>query len=99
MWIIKVVFFVLITGVTTIFVLANREDVTVSMYPLSYVVEAPLYIVVIGSFAMGVVVYGIGSSFTKVGYEKMNSMNKRKIQALENEIEALKAEKKIKTSL
>ena len=99
MWVIKVILFVLITGVTTIFALANREDVVVSLYPLSYVVEAPLYIVVIASFAMGVLVYGIGSSFTKIGYEKVNSMNKRKIQALESEVEALKAEKKIKTSL
>ena len=96
---IKVIFFVLFTGVTTVFALSNRDVVEVSLYPLSMVIDAPLYVVILGSFAMGVVVYGIGSSLSKFGYERANNMYKKKVEALEHEIEVLKAEQKMKSSL
>ena len=82
-----------IAGTFAVFCISNRESVTLSLFPLSYTIELPLFLLMLLSFIMGAAAAGIAAGFSSIGRTWELLRSRRRIYALENELGGLKAEK------
>lgn len=77
------------------FAVENRDAVTLSLFPLPYNAELPLFLLAMVFFMFGIAVAGTLATLkfyrSKVQFFAM----KRKVEALENEIGGLRAERNI----
>lgn len=96
---IKIILLILSIVVAVIFALSNRDFVSISLYPFPFKVYTPLFIIVIFTFGFGVVF----STFLRfvAGLEERRGIKlyQQKIKALENEIDGMKTDMKIKASI
>jgi uncharacterized integral membrane protein len=99
MWLIKIVLFISLTTVTTLFALANKQVVSVNLAFVDMELNAPLFVIILVSFTFGVIVYGVAASLNKISHMRTKYIQEQKIQALESEVAALRAEQKIKESV
>ncbi len=97
--IIKFIVFVAVTLAIILFALANRNAVTVNFYPLEILYEVPLFVLVMSTFLIGIILGGITSWKQWLGRYFTAREKNKKIQALEQEVAALKAQKNITYSL
>jgi putative membrane protein len=91
--IIKSLLLILLTAVFVTFAVANREFISLSLFPLPYTVEMPKFLLAIVCVALGAIIgwMVLGVRMSK-NYFQMKSEHKR-VVALQNEVSALHSEK------
>lgn len=72
------------------FAISNRHEVGITMMPLSYRLEAPLFVVMFAALIAGIIMGGLASWAASSRLRRKARESEKKIQALENEIGALK---------
>lgn len=92
----KALILVPIALVIVLFSIANRGPVRVSLDPfsrdlptLSY--EVPLFVIVLAAVFLGVIVGGIASWFAQGKHRKAARRNRREVEALRSETQALRS--------
>lgn len=93
MGVIKFLFLTVVTVALVTFCVVNRATVTISLFPLPYYADIPVFIIAILSIAIGVVVASVtlNIKIIKMGC-KIKKMQQR-IDALENENRAIRSER------
>ncbi len=81
-----------------VFALSNRQKVGVSFFPFETSLELPLYVIFFITLMVGVFLGGIFTLIEKLKEILMLRKKDQTINALKNEVEALRAEKKIAAS-
>jgi uncharacterized integral membrane protein len=71
------------------FALANRQHTTISLWPLDLEVEAPLYLLSLGTLLMGLFVGAVISWFSVLPYRLEARRLRREIMALRDKIDDL----------
>lgn len=66
-WVLRLLTWAAIAVFAVIFAVSNREHVAVTLWPLRTFVEAPLFVVAIAAFILGVVVGRTGRDGRPVG--------------------------------
>ena len=74
-----------------IFAVANRETVTISLWPFAETIDVPLYLAIVLPLYLGILVGGVAAWFSGHAIRKRARAQARRIAALERENEALKA--------
>jgi len=82
----------LLAAVLALFAASNREPVTLALWPLSFAIEAPLYVAVLGSVLLGFI-FGALAAWTG-GHRWRREVRRRgrRIAALEREVAATQAQ-------
>lgn len=75
------------------FCVSNRHPAELSLSPLPYSIELPLFLLILFSFLLGAVIAGIAATFSSIKQKWNLLSSRRRIKALENEIGGLKVEK------
>jgi uncharacterized integral membrane protein len=83
----------LVTVIFLAFAVSNREVVNLSLFPFPYAADLPVFLLTIASFAFGVIIGGITISFKHAKTRREAKAEHKRIDALENEINALKSER------
>nr|WP_277348871.1 LapA family protein [Sneathiella limimaris] len=73
--------------------IGNRESVTFSLFPLPYVMEIPLFILILGGAFLGVILGAIRTWISDGKARSENRANKQEILRLKGEIARLEKEK------
>lgn len=93
--ILKLLPLLLLAALFAAFAVENRETVILSFFPLPYNAELPLFLLAMIFFMLGIAVAGTLATL-KFYRSKMQFLSmKRKVEALENEIGGLRAERNI----
>jgi uncharacterized integral membrane protein len=95
--IIRILAFVALIVIFTIFAVNNKGLVEVNLSPFAQQIEVRLFILIITSFALGLFMSCLAFKRNKSAKEKQS--DQITIKALQNEIEALKLKKQIKKQL
>lgn len=74
------------------FAVNNRQAVTLSLFPLPYVQESPLFFVVLLAFGLGLCACALALAYQQIKLRRLLYSARRRISALENEVNALKGE-------
>jgi lipopolysaccharide assembly protein A len=74
-----------------IFAVANRDAVTISLWPFAETIAAPLYIAIVLPLYAGILIGGAAAWFSGHRVRKRARTQARRITTLERETEALKA--------
>lgn len=88
----KLLLLLIVTVAFLVFAVVNRELVAVSLFPLPYSAEIPVFILAIACFAAGAL-YGwlmVGMKLIRNKYMLRSEHNR--VMALQNEVQALHAE-------
>ena len=72
-----------------VFSYANPGAVTVSLYPLPFAAEIPLFLIVIGMLIVGVVVGGIVTWPDMLRHRRLARRRRQRIEALEAKLAAM----------
>lgn len=72
------------------FAVANRHGMAISFYPLPYEILLPTYLFAAGFFLLGFVAAVISGGFRRGGQSLRLRTSRKRIDALENEVEGLK---------
>lgn len=86
-----------VLGVT--FAVSNRASVDLTFFPLPYSLSVPMFIVAIVLFTAGVFTAWLILRFSMMKERMQNRKNLKRMQALENEISALRSEQLARQSL
>jgi uncharacterized integral membrane protein len=91
----KILPLILLAALFAAFAVDNRAAVSLSLFPLPYSVELPIFLLVMLSFLLGAAIAAIVAT-TKFYRSKIQFlMANRKITALENEVGGLRAERNV----
>jgi lipopolysaccharide assembly protein A len=88
----KVFLLSLITIALVAFAIANRDIVTVSLFPLPYTLELPKFLLALICLSLGVVLAGLVMSLKMVKVRHRYASERKKVMALENEVKGMQAE-------
>ena len=78
--------FVPVAAVAASFAVANRTPATLSLWPLPFEIELPLYVAVLGALALGGVL-GAAASWLSAGkFRRRARIEARKARSLEREL-------------
>lgn len=91
--------FLFLTVITIVFSVSNKQIVTIDLHPFPFVLDLPLYLIVLLSIAIGVILSGMCSLVISVHDRKGDYLKTKRIKALEDEIEAIKVDQKVKALL
>lgn len=84
---------IVVTVLFLTFAVSNREVVNISLFPLPYAADLPVFLLSIICFALGVIIGGIIMSFKfSKSWRQARSEHKR-VEALENQISAMRSER------
>lgn len=75
-----------------IFAVSNRNAVTVSLFPLPYELQIPLFLLALVAFAGGVIAAWLSVSLKLSRIKHLSHRAQKKIVALENQIKATRIE-------
>ncbi|NDF11234.1 MAG: LapA family protein [Proteobacteria bacterium] len=84
--------------VIVVFAVGNRQPVDISLFPFGVVATLPVFVLFFLSIILGVVISLFGSLWTKVKRIKHDRAYKKKIEALENELAAMRIERNLSGS-
>ena len=82
-----------------LFAIANRDDVVLSFFPAPYTVAMPKFIFLLLAFGIGVITGGMMLSFKLARHKQILKREKRRANALENEVKALRMETSNRSSM
>ena len=74
------------------FAISNRAAVSLSLFPLPYSIELPLFLLAAASFALGILACGIALQARMFKHSRLYHAEKKRVMALENELEGLRSE-------
>lgn len=94
----KKIIFVLFAAFFAAFAVANRQAITIVLFPLPYSATMPLFLFSMLCFALGAVVIGIIMSARSVKNRRLYNHEKKRTAALNNELEGIKAERESHSS-
>ena len=94
--IIKTVFSVAIIIIAVVFAVSNRGKVDITIFPLPYAISVPLFLFAIIMFAVGLLTGWLISKFSLLKYRKASKESGKRVEALQNEISALRSEQLIR---
>lgn len=84
--------FAMVALLVVLFAVANRHTVTLSLDPLPLEISAPLFLLVVLSFVLGYAWSSIGGLTQRLKTLQENRRQQRKLEALNTEVSALRAE-------
>lgn len=87
---IKTVFSVLLIGLLLLFAANNHASAVISLFPLPFEAEMPLFLLVALAFACGMMLAALLMSLRGYGRRKETREAIARADALQNEVEALK---------
>ncbi len=93
----RLMFFGILLGLLACFITDNQQAVELSLFPLPFIIELPLYalgliMLVIGLLAGSMMVY-VGSAMAHWRLKRKEQHAQKKIMLMEQEIHALRLEK------
>ena len=86
--------FLPVAVIVVLFAVANRETVTVSLWPLPYDVDMPMYAAVLGALAVGIVIGATASWFSAGRFRRRARTESQKAKSLERELLASENQRK-----
>lgn len=89
----KIILLSLLIIAGSVFAVSNHQYINIDLFPFPFKIEMPLFIVVFASIALGFILAWVKLNISIFSINRINHKQDAKIKALENEIEALKAEK------
>jgi len=85
--------FLLLTSLFfVVFAVSNREPVSLSFFPLPYIVSLPLFLFAMLCVAVGVVIASVALGLRTAKARGLYKVEHRRVMALENELEGIRAE-------
>ena len=78
--------FAIILSVLLLFVVNNHANVTVSLFPLPYEAEMPLFILTVLFFCVGMIMGGAMLSVKMLRLKRLLALFRKRSMALENEL-------------
>jgi len=97
--IIRLLLFLLLIIFTIVFSVSNRKLVSVDLYPFPFVLDMSLYLIILLSIAVGVFLCGLSGLVVALDERRDDYLKNKRIKALEDEIEAIKVDQKVKALL
>jgi putative membrane protein len=86
------IFVLLVAAVVALFAVSNRAGVALSLWPLPFLVEAPLYLVALGGALLGFVAGELAAWIAASWRRRELRRQRRRIAALEAELRATQAQ-------
>lgn len=83
----------LISACILVFTANNFQAVDISLFPLSYEISVPLFLLVLACFSLGVITGGLLLSVQSFRWRRQAKAARQRSEALENEIRAGKMER------
>ncbi len=83
---------ILVAAVLALFAASNRETVSLALWPLSFVVELPLYLALLAFLLIGFVIGALTAWFAGRRRRRESRQRRRRIAALEKELVATQAQ-------
>lgn len=80
----------LIVAVAVVFALSNRDFVSVSLWPFDEKIEAPLYVLTLGTLITGVFIGAFLAWIRMLPHQFMSRRLKKEVAVMQNHIEDLK---------
>lgn len=75
------------------FSIANREVVSVSLFPMAYSADMPLFLLALLCFSLGALIAGFWVNLKFIKTKRILSGEHKRVMALQNELAGLKAER------
>lgn len=85
-------FILVIAAVLALFAVSNRDSAALAFWPLPFVVELPLYLLVFAALALGFIVGEIAAWIAGRRWRREVRRRGRRIAALERELSATQAQ-------
>lgn len=95
-WLVRIVW-VLVLGVITLFIVENRQAVSLTFLWLPWVLELPLYLLMVACFVCGFTFAWLGKVVERHRLKHTISKQRQRILALENQVEGLQHESSLGT--
>lgn len=96
---IRLLLFILFGVIFVVFAVANRQSVELSLFPLPYSAQMPVFLLSMVCFMCGVVIAGIILSGRSAKSRRLFAAEHKRVLALQNELEGVKAERESIASL
>jgi uncharacterized integral membrane protein len=85
-------FVVVVAAVLALFAVSNRESVSLAFWPLPFLVELPLYVLVLAALIIGFVFGEFAAWLAAMRWRREVRRRGRRIAALERELSATQAQ-------
>lgn len=82
----------LICSIAAIFALSNRQSVTFSLWPFDVAITAPLFMMTLGAFALGLLFGGVFVWFGSISHRLMARRLGKSVELLGDKIQELERE-------
>ena len=86
------IFVLLVAAVFALFAISNRAGVALSLWPLPFLVEAPLYLIALGGALLGFLAGELAAWLAASRRRRELRRQRRQIAALETELRATQAQ-------
>ncbi len=86
----KWLFLLLLTALLVLFAVVNRHDMLISLYPLPYQLELPVYLFVAFFFFIGFIIAWLLITIRHTGDALALRKSRKRVEALENELRGLR---------
>jgi len=83
----------LLVGIAVVFAVVNRAPVTLNLWPLPYTADAPLYLMLIATLALGVIAGGVAAWLGGAGSRRRARDAVRDAESLRRRIESLEQDR------
>ena len=80
-------FLAIVIGIVAIFAVANRTPTKVDLSPLPFTPEAPLFVVILGAMAIGLIIGAGLSSFARQRLKWQARSHRKRVDALEKTVD------------
>lgn len=87
---VKWLFLLVLTALLVLFAVVNRHDMLISLYPLPYQLELPVYFFVAFFFLIGFMIAWLFITVRHTGDTLALRKSRKRIEALENELRGLR---------
>lgn len=89
---IRLIVFAVIAVLFVVFAVANREVITVTLYPLPYTANMPKFLLVALSFGLGILITGLTLGARNARSRRLYKSEHKRVMALQNELEGHRAQ-------
>lgn len=92
---VKILFLIIVSAAFAAFAVANRHEVSLSLFPLPYSLDLPMFLLALSCIALGAAIAGLYMLASYIHRSRELHAARRRIMALENEIGGMKAEQHV----
>lgn len=90
-WLVRIGW-ILVMALATLFVVENRQSISLTFFWLPWVIELPLYLLIMACFVCGFTLAWFGKLLERHRLKHTISQQRQRILALENQVEGLQHE-------